>query len=140
MYFECQDRDETVSRLKARGIEFDYDPQDQPWLWREGRLKDLDGNRICLFSAGSTASHRLGGFVANNAASPNRYFLDLLHDVVALRARLLEQRPSLRGNSTDFLGGMQRSLGECIPSKGERIIFWGNALFFKKEKRGTLGY
>ena len=52
VYFECQDLDETVSRLKAQGVEFDSDPQDQPWLWREGMLKDPDGNQICLFSAG----------------------------------------------------------------------------------------
>ena len=52
VYFECQDLDETVARLKARGVEFDSDPHDQPWLWREASLKDPDGNCICLFSAG----------------------------------------------------------------------------------------
>lgn len=52
VYFECQDLDETVSRLKAQGVEFDSDPQDQPWLWRESTLKDPDSNQICLFSAG----------------------------------------------------------------------------------------
>jgi catechol 2,3-dioxygenase-like lactoylglutathione lyase family enzyme len=53
VYFECEDLDATVARLKAGGIVFDLDPQDQPWLWREARLKDPDGNRICLFTAGT---------------------------------------------------------------------------------------
>jgi len=52
VYFECQELDETVARLKAQGVKFDSDPQDQPWLWREASLKDPDGNRICLFSGG----------------------------------------------------------------------------------------
>ena len=52
VYFECQDLDALVARLKARGVQFDSDPQDQPWLWREASLKDPDGNRICLFNAG----------------------------------------------------------------------------------------
>src|SRR5579863_1758457 len=42
VYFECQDLDETVSRLKVQGVQFDSDLQDQPWLWREGTLKDPD--------------------------------------------------------------------------------------------------
>ena len=27
-------------------------PVDQPWQWREARLRDPDGNRLCLFHAG----------------------------------------------------------------------------------------
>jgi catechol 2,3-dioxygenase-like lactoylglutathione lyase family enzyme len=52
LYFECDDVDETVTRLKASGVTFDHDPVDQPWLWREARLHDPDGNRLCLFHAG----------------------------------------------------------------------------------------
>jgi predicted enzyme related to lactoylglutathione lyase len=53
VYFECADLDTKVARLQAQGVVFDSEPQDQPWLWREASLKDPDGNRICLFSAGA---------------------------------------------------------------------------------------
>ena len=52
VYFECDDLDETVAELKRRGVEFESDPVDQTWLWREAYLRDPDGNLICLFSAG----------------------------------------------------------------------------------------
>src|SRR6516225_9486461 len=45
VYFECEDLDDMVIRLKTQGVAFDSDPQDQQWLWREARLKDPDGNR-----------------------------------------------------------------------------------------------
>ena len=44
VYFECEDLDQTVHRLRAKGVEFDSLPLDQPWLWREARLRDR-GNR-----------------------------------------------------------------------------------------------
>ena len=52
VYFECEDLDATVSALEAAGQRFEHAPVDQPWLWREARLRDLDGNRLCLFHAG----------------------------------------------------------------------------------------
>jgi catechol 2,3-dioxygenase-like lactoylglutathione lyase family enzyme len=52
VYFEVDDLDEAVDRLSAAGVVFDHDPIDQPWLWREARLRDPDGNPLCLFSAG----------------------------------------------------------------------------------------
>ncbi|MBS1795648.1 MAG: VOC family protein [Acidobacteria bacterium] len=52
LYFECEDLDARVAELKAAGLEFDEDPQDQPWLWREAYLKDPAGNRVCLFYGG----------------------------------------------------------------------------------------
>jgi len=52
VYFESQDLDGLVATLKGNGYEFDQDPTDEPWLWREARLKDPDGNSICLFHAG----------------------------------------------------------------------------------------
>jgi hydroxymethylpyrimidine/phosphomethylpyrimidine kinase len=27
-------------------------PRDEDWLWREARLRDPAGNRICLYAAG----------------------------------------------------------------------------------------
>jgi predicted enzyme related to lactoylglutathione lyase len=52
VYFESEDLDAEVKRLKAAGIKFDSGPRDEPWLWREARLKDPDQNRIVLFHAG----------------------------------------------------------------------------------------
>ena len=52
LYFECDDLDERVAALKAAGIAFEGDPVDQSWLWREARLQDPDGNRLCLYFAG----------------------------------------------------------------------------------------
>jgi len=52
LYFECDDLDNEVSRLKSLGLEFDEDPTDRDWLWRQAYLRDPNGNRICLFRAG----------------------------------------------------------------------------------------
>jgi len=52
IYFECDDLDEQVAVLKAKGLVFKHDPVDQSWLWREARLQDPAGNLICLFHAG----------------------------------------------------------------------------------------
>jgi catechol 2,3-dioxygenase-like lactoylglutathione lyase family enzyme len=52
VYFELEDLDATAAALKAAGVEFESDPRDQPWLWREAYLRDPAGNRICLFHAG----------------------------------------------------------------------------------------
>ena len=45
--------DALVKRLKEAGLQFDTDPADQRWLWREARLRDPSGNPICLFAAGA---------------------------------------------------------------------------------------
>jgi catechol 2,3-dioxygenase-like lactoylglutathione lyase family enzyme len=58
VYFECRDLDARVAALKVAGLIFDSDPADQPWLWREARLRDPDGNRLCLY------------FAAENRVSP----------------------------------------------------------------------
>ena len=52
VYFECENLDEKVEELVAAGIKFEHLPKDQAWLWREARLKDLDGNQLILFYAG----------------------------------------------------------------------------------------
>jgi hypothetical protein len=41
-----------VSRLAAAALRFEHDLVDQTWLWREARLRDPDGNQLCLFHAG----------------------------------------------------------------------------------------
>jgi len=52
VYFECDDLDERVRALEVAGISFASGPHDEGWLWREARLRDPDGNAICLFRAG----------------------------------------------------------------------------------------
>lgn len=52
LYFECNELDRTVEELKSKGLTFDEDPTDRPWLWRQAYLKDPNGNKICLFHAG----------------------------------------------------------------------------------------
>lgn len=52
LYFECENLDEEVKRLKNLGLTFEQEPIEQDWLWREAYLKDPDGNKIILFYGG----------------------------------------------------------------------------------------
>jgi catechol 2,3-dioxygenase-like lactoylglutathione lyase family enzyme len=52
IYFECEDLDRRVTEVRQAGIELETEPTDRPWLWREARLRDPDGNRLCLYHAG----------------------------------------------------------------------------------------
>ena len=52
IYFEHENLDELVSTLKKNGIEFDQDPSDMRYLWREAVLHDPSGNKIKLYWAG----------------------------------------------------------------------------------------
>lgn len=52
VYFECENLDEQVEKMKKKGIVFGQEPTDQRWLWREARLKDVDGNQLILYYAG----------------------------------------------------------------------------------------
>jgi len=52
VYFECEHLDQYVDELLEKGIQFEQLPTDQSWLWREARLKDLDGNQLILFYGG----------------------------------------------------------------------------------------
>lgn len=52
VYFENNDLDNYVNQLLDKGIKFDELPNDKNWLWREARLKDIDGNQLILFYAG----------------------------------------------------------------------------------------
>ena len=53
IYFETPYLDERVQSLCAIGILFEELPVDKPWLWREARLKDPDGNMIIIYFAGN---------------------------------------------------------------------------------------
>lgn len=52
LYFECDDLDSRVEALARSGLVFEHGPRDQPWLWREARLRDPAGNIIFLYRAG----------------------------------------------------------------------------------------
>ena len=52
VYFQEENLDNYVEQLLKKGFQFDLLPTDQPWLWGEARLKDLDGNQLILYSAG----------------------------------------------------------------------------------------
>ncbi|WP_299248407.1 VOC family protein [uncultured Cytophaga sp.] len=52
IYFELDNLDVRVAELQVVNITFEELPTDKPWLWREARLKDPDGNQLILYSAG----------------------------------------------------------------------------------------
>lgn len=52
VYFEVEDVDKTYKELKDGGFEFETEPTDQCWQWREAYLKDPDGNKICIYHGG----------------------------------------------------------------------------------------
>jgi catechol 2,3-dioxygenase-like lactoylglutathione lyase family enzyme len=49
LFFECPDIDNRYADLKAKGFEFEQEPTDMFYLWREARLRDPDGHDIRLF-------------------------------------------------------------------------------------------
>jgi catechol 2,3-dioxygenase-like lactoylglutathione lyase family enzyme len=57
VYFESETLDTDYARLRDAGVDFEYEPTDMPWLWRETRLRDPDGHRLCLFHAGPNRHH-----------------------------------------------------------------------------------
>jgi len=52
LYLECDDLDQRVEQLARSGLAFEHGPRNQPWMWREARLRDPDGNIIFLYKAG----------------------------------------------------------------------------------------
>ncbi|HET7817177.1 MAG TPA: bifunctional hydroxymethylpyrimidine kinase/phosphomethylpyrimidine kinase, partial [Sphingomicrobium sp.] len=52
VYLECDDLDSRVERLARSGLAFEHGPRNQPWMWREARLRDPSGNIIFLYKAG----------------------------------------------------------------------------------------
>src|SRR3546814_18029286 len=51
-YLESGALDAWVAYLARRGVRFDTMPRDELWGWREARLTDPAGNRLCLYPAG----------------------------------------------------------------------------------------
>ncbi len=52
VYLECDDLDAQVDRLARLGVPFEHGPRNQPWMWREARLRDPSGNVVFLSKAG----------------------------------------------------------------------------------------
>ena len=52
IYLECDDLDSRVEQLARGGLAFEHGPRNQPWMWREARLRDPDGNIIFFYKAG----------------------------------------------------------------------------------------
>lgn len=52
LYFEVDNLSETVSELKEKGITFNTEITEQPWLWTDVQLNDPDGHHIIIFNAG----------------------------------------------------------------------------------------
>ena len=53
IYFEVEEIEKVVNKLKEKGLKFNTEITDQPWLWTEADLYDPDGNRIVIFNAGN---------------------------------------------------------------------------------------
>ncbi|WP_298782390.1 VOC family protein [uncultured Polaribacter sp.] len=53
IYFEDDKLDDLVAEFQQKGIKFSQLPKNQPWLWREAHLYDLDKNKIILYKAGN---------------------------------------------------------------------------------------
>tara|TARA_R110002124_G_scaffold139898_4_gene304108 strand:+ start:1590 stop:1970 length:381 start_codon:yes stop_codon:yes gene_type:complete len=52
IYLECEALDDEVAALQAEGFEFEAEPADTSWLWREAKLRDPDGHVIKLYYGG----------------------------------------------------------------------------------------
>nr|WP_276591798.1 bifunctional hydroxymethylpyrimidine kinase/phosphomethylpyrimidine kinase [Sphingomicrobium nitratireducens] len=52
VYFECDDLDRRCEKLARGGLPFEHAPRNQPWGWREARLRDPHGNTVFLYKAG----------------------------------------------------------------------------------------
>ena len=52
VYLESGALDAWVAYLARRGVSFEQMPKDEEWGWREARLTDPAGNRLCLYQAG----------------------------------------------------------------------------------------
>jgi len=68
IYLESAELDAWVERAQAAGLFFDTLPTDKSWLWREARLRDPAGNRLCLYFAGENRRFppwRVGGGMVN---------------------------------------------------------------------------
>ena len=52
IYFEVDNVDLEVRRLRHLGLSFESEATDTDWLWREAYLRDPAGNLLCIYNAG----------------------------------------------------------------------------------------
>lgn len=52
LYFEVENLPKTISDLKEKGINFNSEILEQPWLWNEVHLNDTDGHQLIIYHAG----------------------------------------------------------------------------------------
>lgn len=52
LYLEVKNLDRLYLRMRAAGVRFSQKPELMPWGWRQAFLKDPDGHKLCLYSAG----------------------------------------------------------------------------------------
>lgn len=52
IYFEHEQLDDWVKEIKSKGIQFEQEPRDEKYLWREALLVDPSANKIKLYWAG----------------------------------------------------------------------------------------
>ncbi len=52
LYFEVDNLSETVTKLREKGITFNTEITEQPWLWTDINLTDPDGHKLIIFNAG----------------------------------------------------------------------------------------
>jgi catechol 2,3-dioxygenase-like lactoylglutathione lyase family enzyme len=57
LYFEVDNVEIEVRRLKGAGVTIERDPVRQTWLWHEAWLRDPAGNALCIFHAGENRRH-----------------------------------------------------------------------------------
>ena len=57
IYFEVDDVEAEIARLKHAGIAIEREPVLQSWLWHEAWLRDPAGNAICIYKAGENRRH-----------------------------------------------------------------------------------
>ncbi len=69
IYFEVADVDATVERLRKLGLQFDTEPTDQDWRWREAYISDPAGNRVCIYHAGDNRRYPPWRIAQNDASS-----------------------------------------------------------------------
>ena len=52
IWFESDRLDDLVAELKAKGIDFETEPETMSYLWRVATLRDPAGNVLALYHAG----------------------------------------------------------------------------------------
>jgi catechol 2,3-dioxygenase-like lactoylglutathione lyase family enzyme len=57
LYFEVDDVELEMRRLKQGGVAVEREPMQQSWLWHEAWLRDPAGNAICIYHAGENRRH-----------------------------------------------------------------------------------